>query len=473
MVIRVHTGEDAGQEVVLAPGRALVLGRQRGCDVVLRDPRASRRHAELRPLAGGRYLLRDLGSANGTWVGGRRVEEAVLGSGVELRLGDVRLGLAAAPASRVSPREPDAADRPPAPPTHSMVGRIVDSRTRRAHRALGAVGALAAVAAAGLAVVLLGESAPAPAGAEGTDRVPGVVARLAPSTVLVESLRGASRTATGSGWVLDAREGLVVTSAHVLQGPAVRIAAGGRRRSARVVAAAPCEDVALLRVADARGLRSAGLGRDASVRQGETVVALGYPQGAGPGDSLASTTGVVSVASTAYEGGGPDVPRYPEAVQTDTALNPGSSGGPLSDLEGRLVGMSAAVRTADASGRTVQNQGYAIAIDRLRAVVAGLRAGRAPAWTGLTLAYPTRSQLAAQRLPAGPVATGAVAGSPAARAGLSGGTPGEALVGIEGRRLNGASLSAYCTAAAAAGDRPRTLAFARAGTGRIRRVSLP
>jgi pSer/pThr/pTyr-binding forkhead associated (FHA) protein len=77
--------------------------------VILRDVRASRRHAELRPLAGGRYLLRDLDSTNGTWVGGERVEEAVVGPGEELRVGDVRLALAAASAgrrTRSSPRLP-------------------------------------------------------------------------------------------------------------------------------------------------------------------------------------------------------------------------------------------------------------------------------------------------------------------------------------------------------------------------------
>jgi len=462
MWIRVRTGEDAGREVALGAEQALVLGRQRGCDVILRDPRASRRHAELRRLAGGRVLLRDLGSANGTWVGGRRVTEAVLGAGEELRVGDVRLALAVEPV-RAAPDRPE-------PPTYSMVGRLVDSRARRSNRTLAAVAGLAAVAATGLALVVLGQADPSPAGAAQADRVPAVVTRLAASTVLVESRRGAVRVGTGSGFVLDAGAGLVVTNAHVLQGETVRVAAGGRRRSARVLAAAPCEDVALLRVADARGLRSAPLGRGAGVRQGETVVALGYPAGAGPRDELTSTSGVVSVASTAYEGGGPDVPAYPEAVQTDSALNPGSSGGPLADLDGRVVGMNGVVRTADGDGRTLQNQGYAIAVDRLRRVTADLRARRSPAWTGLTLAYPTATQLAARRLPAGPLATGAVEGSPAARAGLSGGAPGEALVAVDGRRLTGASLTAYC---AAAGARPRSLAFARAGTGRIRQVRLP
>ena len=462
MFISVRTGEATGREVELITDRPIVLGRQRGCDVIVRDPRASRRHAELRLLSGGQVLLRDLGSANGTWVGGERVAEAMLGDGSELSIGDVRLGLtlAPAPALALAPAPAPTA----AVPTYSMVGRLVESRARRTHRFVAAVAGTATVAAAGLGALVLAQGGEAAPG----ERVPQVVARVAPSTVLVESLRGAQRTGTGSGWVLDAGEGLVVTNAHVLnQGDAVRLAAGGRRRDERVVAAAPCEDVALLRVEDASGLRTARLGEGDAVRQGETVVALGYPDGAGLDDALTSTTGVVSVARTAYRDTAPDLPAYAEAVQTDTALNPGNSGGPLVDLEGRLVGMNAAVRSAADDGRALQNQNYAIAVDRLRAVARRLRDGRSSGWTGLTFAYPTPQDLAARRLPAGLLVTGALPGTPAARAGLT--RSSEALVGVDDRPV-GTTLSSLCTALD--GRSPATLSLARPGTGALRTVEL-
>ena len=458
-----RSGEDAGREVALDDERPVVLGRQRGSDIVLRDPRVSRRHAELRPLAGGRALLRDLGSANGTWVGGERVAEAVLAGGEELRLGDVRMAFAAVAAAAAA----DAAEPAPIPqpPTYSMIGRMVEARTRRTTRlATGAAG-LAAILAASVGALVLGGGEPRGA----AERVPAVVAGVAPATVMVETVRAGGRTGTGSGWVLDGRAGLVVTSAHVLnQGDAVRVAAGGRARPAAVVAAAPCEDVALLRVADRAGLRSVKLGTGAQIRQGETVVALGYPAGAAPSDELTSTTGVVSVAGTTYGEGAADLPSLPRAVQTDTALNPGNSGGPLVDLDGRLVGMNAAVRSAGADGRTLQNQNYAVAVDRLRAVVARLRAGRSDGWTGLTFAYPRPAELAARRLPAGLLVTGAVAGSPAARAGLAETT--DALVGVDGRQV-GTTMASYCAAVAGSGGAPRTLSFARPG-GAVREVAL-
>ena len=68
MRLEVINGQDAGRIVALTRERPLLLGRAAGADVVIRDARGSRRHAELRLLTGGRVLVRDLGSTNGTTV---------------------------------------------------------------------------------------------------------------------------------------------------------------------------------------------------------------------------------------------------------------------------------------------------------------------------------------------------------------------------------------------------------------------
>jgi hypothetical protein len=73
-------------------GAHLVIGRSSTCQLVLADDTVSRRHAELY-VEGGRWLLRDLGSANGTWVNGRRVVEAEVRAGDEVHLGGYRLRL--------------------------------------------------------------------------------------------------------------------------------------------------------------------------------------------------------------------------------------------------------------------------------------------------------------------------------------------------------------------------------------------
>jgi S1-C subfamily serine protease len=426
--LRVLSGEDAGRTVELPEaGRPFILGRVQGCDLVIRDERASRQHAELRVEAAGGVRVVDLGSANGTFVDGRRVTEALLAGGEELVVGGVELALLA--------RRPASAGGEAPPPSWSVVGRLVDSRTRGARRATWAALGAAALALAAVGVVLM-------VGGGDDDAAPQVVRDLTPSTLLVEALRGERRTATGSGWVLDARQGLVVTAGHVVnEGERYRV--GGQ--PAEVVAAAPCEDLALLRVRGAGGLETAPLGTGSELEQGETVVALGFAANAAPGDAATSTRGVVSATSAAFRDPSPDVPAYQGAIQTDTALNPGYSGGPLADLDGRIVGINAAARTSGSDGRPLEGQNFAIGIDRARQVLAELRRGHSLAWTGATFGYPSTDELVERKLPAGLYVTGAVPGTPAAKAGLAG--RGEVLAGIDGRRV-GATLQSYCEAMA-------------------------
>jgi S1-C subfamily serine protease len=324
-------------------------------------------------------------------------------------------------------------------PTWSVVGRLVDSRTRGARRATWAALAAAALALVAVVVVLL-------VGGGKDDAVPAVVRKVAPATVLVEALRGERRVATGSGWVLDARQGLVVTAGHVINaGERYRVGTGGQSQPAEVVGAAPCEDLALLRVRGVAGLKRARMGAGSTLEQGETVVALGFPGGAAPTDDVTSTRGVVSDTRATFRDPSADVPAYRDAVQTDTALNPGFSGGPLVDLDGRVVGVNAAARTTGSDGRALEGQNYAVAVDRARPVLSELRRGRSLAWTGATFGYPTTGELAERRLPPGLYVTGAVPGTPAAKAGLR--ASGEVLAGVDGRRV-GTTLQSYCAAIA-------------------------
>jgi putative serine protease PepD len=473
--LEVRTGPDAGSAVELAGEGPFVLGRQRGSDLVVRDTRASRRHAELTPVGEGRWRLRDLNSANGTYVDGTRTQEALLEGGEDIRIGSVVLAVTRSAPDGGGGAVPAATDRTPggatevAPQlaTHSMVRRLVDAGSQRSrrHALLAAAGAFAAA----LAIVAV-LAATGVIGGDEDDPVPQVVAEVAPSTVLVTTEQGRTLTGTGSGWVLDAGEGLIVTNAHVVnQGTSFTVAAGGRSRPAALVGAAPCEDLALLRVEDARGLRTAGLAPSGSVRQGETVVAMGFPADAAAGDSVASTRGVVSAARTEFRDPAPDVPAYPSVLQTDTPLNPGNSGGPLVNLDARVVGVNSAARTTGSDGRALQNVNYAITIDRARAVLADLRAGRAAAWTGLTFGYPDDAELQREELPPGLRVTGVQPGTPAARADI---VPGALLAGVDGRPISN-TLSSYCEVAGGlvSGD-DVVLAFARPGSTRTRPVRI-
>ncbi len=422
MWLHVRSGPGAGAAVELPGDRPFVLGRQAGTDLVVRDERASRRHLELVPLGDGRWRMTDLGTANGTTLDGIPVRTAVLEGGEDLRIGDVVIGVSvASPDGEV--RQPPAAPRPAAAPelaTRSMVLRMVATSTRRSRRVVVAAGALVAVAAVVVVILITRGSA--------DERLPAVLARVTPSLVLLTT-GDAGMGGTGSGWRLapDA----VVTAAHVVnQGPAVRTPAG----AATVLGVAPCEDLAVLR-APGRGT-PARLSADPAAT-GETVVATGFQPGS---KGAIATRGVVSSVGVAVTDPAPDVPAYGNVLQTDTALNPGLSGGPLLDLDGRVVAVDVAARSTGSDGRALQGVNYAVPIARALPVLRGLRAGRSTAWTGFTFAYPTDAELREADLPPGLRITGAVPGTPAAKAGLA---PGTLIAGVDGEAIEN-TLASLC-----------------------------
>jgi putative serine protease PepD len=203
---------------------------------------------------------------------------------------------------------------------------------------------------------------------------------------------------------------------------------------------APCEDLAVLRTrSPARPLELAG---EREWKQGESVLAFGFPESAVASEPPSSTRGVVSAARTEFRDPAPDVPPYPAAIRTDTALDPGFSGGPLVDLDGRVIGVNAAARSTGPDGRPLQGANFAVPADRARAVLDVLRTGRSLAWIGASFGYPSVEQLAERNLPPGLFIRGAVPGSGADEAGLGG---GELLAAVEGRPLDG-TLESWCRA---------------------------
>ena len=139
----------------------------------------------------------------------------------------------------------------------------------------------------------------------------------------------------GSGAVIDAEKGYVITNAHVVEGGAGLLinVPDGRVVQARLVGIDTPTDIAVLQADDLRVAAVKGANSD-NLRVGDVVFAVGYPLGLDQSLSL----GVISGLGRSGSGGG-----LQDFIQTDAAINSGNSGGPLLDSQGRLIGINTAI----------------------------------------------------------------------------------------------------------------------------------
>jgi S1-C subfamily serine protease len=265
---------------------------------------------------------------------------------------------------------------------------------------------------------------------------------VGPAVVRLEvrrRVRGREIGGSGSGFIF-APDGLIVTNSHVVAGAsAIDVTLNdGQTFQAQLIGDDPDTDLAVVRIAGHK-LPSVALGNSRALRVGQLVVAIGNPYGF----HCTVTTGVVSALGRSLRSQNGRL--MDDVIQTDAALNPGNSGGPLIDERGRLVGVNSAGITL-LGGRTIQGQGYAIGVDRVREIVAVLEAGTSIGWTGMGFEYPTSAEeldrLGLPRL-AGIVVANAVPGTPAAAAGF--GVEPALITEIQGRRVLN-DLPSYCGA---------------------------
>jgi putative serine protease PepD len=163
--------------------------------------------------------------------------------------------------------------------------------------------------------------------------------------------------ATGSGFVVS-KDGLIVTNDHVVDGATrvqVMVGTSKQAQDATVVGADPSRDLALLKV-DGHDLKTLSLGDSSSVGVGDATYAIGNPYGL----DHTFTTGIVSALNRDLQA--PDGAKISGAIQTDAALNPGNSGGPLLDGDGKVIGVNSQIATGNSGGGEGGNVGIGFAI---------------------------------------------------------------------------------------------------------------
>jgi S1-C subfamily serine protease len=331
--------------------------------------------------------------------------------------------------------------------------------------------AVLAVAAAGCTVDIGGreggdavDTLRAPAA--GREPVAAVVQQVLPSVVNVTTDvfttdplgNGQEGQGVGTGFVVD-ESGVVVTNCHVIEGASRIVVSTSDERpdryDARVIGGDCQNDVAVLQL-DGDGLPAIPLGDSDDLALGQSVVALGYALALEGGPTV--TQGIISSLDRTVRAQDPNcspevcedgVRVYANVMQTDAAINRGNSGGPLVDLQGRVVG----INSAGAAGGA-QNIGFSIPIDAAKETIRqAIEEPLEPAaYLGVTT-QPVTPTLAYQLdLPveSGAFVLATATGAPAAEAGIE---QGDVIVAVDGNEVAGPEDLGAVLEGRAPGDR--------------------
>jgi S1-C subfamily serine protease len=232
-------------------------------------------------------------------------------------------------------------------------------------------------------------AAPTAGGGQNAGGEQQVVNEVEPGLVTIDTtLQYDSEAAAGTGMVIN-RDGLVLTNNHVIEDAtkiSATVLASGRTYTARVVGYDKTGDIALIQLQSASGLHTVPLGNSGAVRAGAAVVALGNAAGQGSiVPAVGQVTGLHKTITASDEGGTATTEVLHGMIETNANIVSGDSGGPLADSAGQVIGMDTAGSSVSFAQQPT-TAGFAIPIDTALSVARQIAAGHAS--NVITIGYP-------------------------------------------------------------------------------------
>ena len=234
-------------------------------------------------------------------------------------------------------------------------------------------------------------------------------------------------TGLGSGFIIDSK-GIVVTNNHVIQGAEDIVVSvnGSKEYKAKVIGKDPYMDLAVLQIESDEKFIPVSFGDSDKARVGDWVIAIGNPYGFGG----TVTTGIISSRNRDI-----GLTRYDDFIQTDASINVGNSGGPLFDLNGKVVGINTAIIAPGRSGSI--GIGFAIPSNSASKVIEQLiEFGETKrGWLGVRIQLVTEEIADVEKLekPEGALVANVSEGSPAAKGGIK---PGDIILEFDGKKVD-------------------------------------